>query len=312
VDAYKALLAAAVAGEFTEGLTADAWAFLELTEEDFKWRDVDSNGLLEEWEFIVTLFEVSEFELLMGDSSGTVAFADYQTAYPTISDDWMVLYDLNEDAVIDIDEWKAAMCDWHKFMAVSVWNEDAEEYQSILPAEYMAALLEVSLDVYNTWFVQLTFDDLDLGLGEDEDFVMVEELTVSDDDSEDDEDAWVFEKTQLTWNQYIEGAVKMVNVKTAFETYTMVVDSDPQGFDFDSSSMAENEFGYYDWNGDDMVTLDEYIYGLVQIEIFEEVLQHYYLQSVEVDTAEAYYGLAMAYADADDSGFITTNEFMTA
>lgn len=104
----------------------------------------------------------------------------------------------------------------------------------------------------------------------------------------------------------------MVNVKTAFETYTMVEESDPQGFDYDNSDMAENEYGYYDWNGDDMVTLDEYIYGLVQIEIFEEILQHYYLQSVEVETAKAYYGLAMAYADADDSGFITTNEFMTA
>lgn len=139
------------------------------------WRDVDSNGLLEEWEFIVTFAEVDEFELLMGDPSGTVAFADYQTAYPTISDDWMVLYDLNEDAVIDIDEWKAAMCDWHKFIAVAQWNIDTEEYQSVLPAEYMGALLGVSQDVYMRWFVQLTIEDLDLDLGEDEDFDMIPE-----------------------------------------------------------------------------------------------------------------------------------------
>jgi len=82
----------------------------------------------------------------------------------------------------------------------------------------------------------------------------------------------------------------MVNVKTAFEEYTMVAESDPQGFDFDNSAMAENEFGYYDWNSDEMITLDEYINGLVQLDIFENVLQHYYLQSVEVETAIAAYG----------------------
>lgn len=50
----------------------------------------------------------------------------------------------------------------------------------------------------------------------------------------------------------------------------------------------------------------------MQVDIFESVLQHYYLQSVEVDTAEAYYGDAMGYADKDYSGFITTEEFYAA
>jgi len=39
----------------------------------------------------------------------------------------------------------------------------------------MGALLGVSQDVYMRWFVQLTIEDLDLDLGEDEDFDMIPE-----------------------------------------------------------------------------------------------------------------------------------------
>lgn len=100
----------------------------------------------------------------------------------------------------------------------------------------MAAFLGVSGDVYNTWFLQLTFDELDLNMDDEEPTrPEIEDL----DDEEEDEEFQFFDGS-LNWNQYIQGTLKMKNVNVDFESYTMVADSDPQGFDYINSEMSEN------------------------------------------------------------------------
>jgi hypothetical protein len=56
---YQTYLAAAVKANFTEGLNLTAWTKLGETASDFTWRDIDKNGLLENWEFIEILFEIN-------------------------------------------------------------------------------------------------------------------------------------------------------------------------------------------------------------------------------------------------------------
>jgi hypothetical protein len=51
---------------------------------------------------------------------------------------------------------------------------------------------------------------------------------------------------------------------------------------------------------------------LLDTEVFDITLRHYYQQSVTVETAINYYGDSMKYADLDESAFITLDEYMNA
>jgi len=286
---YEADLAAAIALSTNEttydAITQEAWTALGKADLDFKWMDLDLNGQLEDWEYEITLFEHNAWILLSADGTADVLLTAYEAAYPTVTTDWGVLFDTDADGAISLTEWKNAMVFWHSFWFTSLYDTTVSDYVTVLDEQTMSYVIGISLDAYQVWFLQLTRQELmESRNGPLNEFA--------------------------TYNQYIEGQVKVNEVQTQFETFTMA--NSTVGFNLTDSGFSAEKFSYYDWNEDGFIDVDEYTNGELNMLIFESTIRHYYYESVTTEVASEFYGGAMQFADSDNSGFITTEEFYIA
>ncbi len=148
--AYEADLAALVTASdandthnFTQ-LDLEGWLAIGGSEVDFTWRDMDLSGVLEAWEYEVTLFEHNEWILLSADGTAPFTLTAFETAYPAMTTDWSTLFDKDADAAISLDEWKGAMTFWHGFWFSSKYDESITDYVTELTEQQMAQHLGIS------------------------------------------------------------------------------------------------------------------------------------------------------------------------
>jgi hypothetical protein len=78
---------------------------LNETEDEFKFLDVDQNGVFEEWEAEQNMFEMNEFYLLVGERDGNFSISDYAATQPNFTEDYAILFDSNKNEEIDENEW---------------------------------------------------------------------------------------------------------------------------------------------------------------------------------------------------------------
>jgi len=83
------------------------------------------------------------------------------------------------------------------------------------------------------------------------------------------------------------------------------------GFAIDQigDDMTVEQFLSYDVNYDNIVDLDEFITGDLQLKFFKDVLSTVWMSAVLNEDASEYFGLDMYFYDKDNSGFIDQEEY---
>lgn len=180
---------------------------------------------------------------------------------------------------------------WHMFSSGAWFDEDMGEWTTSQSTEWFADRFDISYEAFG-YLYEIYGDDednyVDYYYGND--------------------------YVEITWEKFIEGAIVVNELEDKFYTHEMAVDNNGttlDGFAIDQigDDMTVEQFLSYDVNYDNIVDLDEFITGDLQLKFFKDVLSTMWMSAVLNEDASEYFGFDMYFYDKDNSGFIDQEEY---